>query len=145
MSERRVAVWIDHDHADIVESADGRKPVTHTIKSFVEPRHRSTGQAGVPPPSRLGGNTEDHDRNRRALQLERFFDRVINAIPSESAVLVMGPGMAKSEFLKRVRRNPDLASRIVRVSTAGKLSINQIAAQLRDFPSIVETATPPRQ
>jgi len=131
MNDRYAAIWIDHAQAQIVQMENGQRHSVRTIESFAEPRHRTTGQTGVPLPGHLGCNTESHDRNRRAGELNRFYDQVIEAIPEGAELVVMGPGFAKRDFLKRLRLDPELDSRILRVQTSSKLSVNQIVAELR--------------
>jgi len=131
MYERIVGIWIDHDQAQIVEVSESRQAPLKTIHSYAEPRHKSTGQQGVPLPGHLGCNMESRDRNRRSEEFRRFYDRVIEAIPAAGDLVIMGPGLAKREFVKRLRQNPALDARVLRVQTASKLSTKQIVAELR--------------
>jgi hypothetical protein len=97
-----VGVWIDHSLARIVLHNEGESPRYETILSHVEPRHRSIGHSSVRPPVHVGGSGEKHYLNRREVQLHRFYDRVIEELRGCRAAVVLGPGEAKGELLRRI-------------------------------------------
>ena len=133
-----VAVWIDHASARMVELTNGQQPKFTTIQSQVEPRHRSTGQWGVPPPGHIGGNTESHDQNRREEQFHRFYDLVLEKLSNCDGLLIMGPGEAKHELIGRMKRMPQLHARVLKTETASRMSNPQMAARLRLFAATPE-------
>lgn len=126
MNSHVFGIWIDHSHAQLVEMQDGQRVANMIVESFVEPRHRSTGQKEVPLPGRLGGNTESHDRNRRAEELCRYYDRVIERIPGDSSLVIMGPGEARNELAERMSRFQGLCERVVLSEATRLMSLAEI-------------------
>lgn len=130
MNNHMMGIWIDHNLAKLVEVKDGRQIASTTIESNAEPRHRSTGQTGVPLPGHIGGNTESHDRNRRTEELHRFFDHVMDRIPETAEVMIMGPGEARLELADRINRKSRLGARIISSESASRMTINEIFGRI---------------
>jgi hypothetical protein len=132
MSKPYLGIWIDHGNAKIIQVQEGHEPVSTTIESLVEPRHRTTGQTGVPLPGHLGCNTESHDRNRRDQELNRFYDRVIAEIPDHARLIVLGPGEAKRELMSRMERTHGSRVRVMQTeTTSSRLTDRQIVERVR--------------
>lgn len=140
MNNHMFGIWIDHSHAQMVEVRDGQRVANMIVESFVEPRHRSTGQKGVPLPGHLGGNTESRDRNRRTEELHRFYERVIERIPQDSNLVIMGPGEARLELAERMTRHQGLCERVVLLETAPLMNLAAIADRIQKL--CVAEATP---
>ena len=62
--------------------------------------------------------------------LERYYDAVIGYIRDADSILIFGPGEAKGEFVKRLKKK-NLRKRIVSIETTDNLSDPQIAAKVR--------------
>lgn len=128
---KHYGVWLDHARAHLVEIDAAGGVRGDTIESDVEAHHRSFGQGGVAPPGHVGGNPESHYEHRRAEELKRYYREVIRRIEDGALILVMGPGEAKYELERELRRRPEVLSRVVGFETAGRLSFEQIAARTR--------------
>lgn len=124
-------VWLDHARAHVVEIDALGGMHGETIESDVEGHHRSFGQSGVSPPGHVGGNPESHYEHRRAEELKRYYREVIRRIEDGTQILVMGPGEAKYELERELRRRPELLAHVVGFETADRLSFEQIAARTR--------------
>jgi hypothetical protein len=59
--------------------------------------------------------------------LNIYYDAVISCIRDAEAILVFGPGEAKGELKKRIKRNK-LSGRIVGIETVDRMTHRQIAA-----------------
>jgi hypothetical protein len=126
-------LWIDHTRAHFVE-LDERGAVAreHELISDVESRHRAMGTGGVgPAPAHTGGNPESHYQQRRAQELQRYYERVIAVLDDLDLALVIGPGEAKQELRRAMRRHPQVAAKCVGFEPADKLTAGQIAARAR--------------
>lgn len=128
--ERCAGVWIDHNKAFIVDSARGEANWV-TIKSEVESQHRTMGQKGVALPGHLGCNPESHYQNRREQQLQRHYDRVIDALGDAPAFLILGPGEAGLELWKRMQHRGCREDQLIALEHADKMAISQLGARVR--------------
>jgi len=59
-----------------------------------------------------------------------YYDAVIACIGDAESILIFGPGEAKGELTKRLKRS-DLGGRIAGVETVDKMTDRQIAAKVR--------------
>ncbi len=129
-SARCIGVWIDHRKALIVDARNGASSIV-TVESPVEPRHRMLGQKGIAPPAHIGGCAETHYQNRRGEQLRRHYDRVLRAIPAGAPLLILGPGQAKLDLVKRMRRRRATDRRLIELKPAGRMTPAQLTTHVR--------------
>jgi len=135
--DRKIGVWIDHKQAYVISNKDDNIEV---IESHIEPpAHYSGG-------TRLGGkfsqkaDLELRQNDRIKLQLNKYYRQVITALKDASSILIMGPGKAKIEFEKAVKKNKSLQKRLLKVETADKMTRNQMLAYVRKFYNSQATA-----
>jgi hypothetical protein len=64
--------------------------------------------------------------------LNIYYDAVIAAVRNAGSILLFGPGDAKDELKKRLKKN-NLAGRIVGMETVDKMTDRQIAAKVRKY------------
>jgi hypothetical protein len=128
----RVGLWIDHRKAIIVAVTDKGEEV-RLIISKVERQLRRSGD------SPLGGAYDEKqvpasDSRQRTFtaHLNIYYDAVIACIRDAESILVFGPGEAKGELKKRLKK-ADLSGRIVGMETVDKMTDHQIAAKVRQY------------
>ena len=128
--DRNVGLWIDHKQAYAIWYDDGTVEV---IPSQIDPpAHYSGG-------TRLGGklnpraDTELRHNDRVKLQLQKYYQQVISALKRADSIFIMGPGEAKIELEKVIKKNKDLQRRILKVETAAKMTKNQMVAYVKNF------------
>jgi hypothetical protein len=127
----KVGLWIDHRKALIVIVTE-KGQVIKLIISAIEKQVRRSLK------SRHNGTFESQkvpadDSRQRAMtgHLNIYYDAVIAAISGAESILIFGPGEAKGELQKRLKRI-NLGGRIVGVETADKMTDHQIAAKVHD-------------
>ncbi len=126
---RNVGLWIDHKQAYAIWSTDGRVEV---IPSRIEPPAHSGG-------TQLGGklnqkaDVELHHNERFRLQLQKYYQQVMSALKDADSIFIMGPGKAKIELEKEIKKNKSMQKRILKVQTADKMTRNQMVAYVRKF------------
>ena len=127
-----VGLWIDYRKAIVVAVTDKGEEITLII-SKVEKQLRRSGD------SPLKGSYESSqvpasDRRQRALTgyLNVYYDAVIASIRNAESILIFGPGDAKGELKKRLKRN-NLGGRIVCIETVDRMTDRQIAAKVRQY------------
>ena len=128
----KVGLWIDHRKALIVTVTD-KGQVISMIISAVEKQGRrwpSSRHTGPFEPQQVKAD----DSRQRALtgHLDVYYDAVIAGIRSSDAILLFGPGEAKGELKKRLKKN-GLDGRIVGVETVDKMTDRQIAAKVHAY------------
>ena len=137
-----VGLWIDHRKAVIVALAD-QGEVTIQVKSNVEKQLRPFG--GSRSKTQYGPQQSPPDDMREAVFMRHlgiYYDKVVSCIRDARAIQIFGPGEAKSELVKCLRRNK-LGGRIVGVATADKMTDRQISAQVvRRFRSAAPKTGP---
>jgi hypothetical protein len=126
-----VGLWIDHRKAIVVTVA-ARGDVTGLVISTVEKHLSRSGD------SPLKGRYESHnvpadDSRQRTFteHLNIYYDAIIACIGRAESVLIFGPGEAKGELKKRLKRK-NFGGRILRFETVSRMTNGQIAAKIRE-------------
>ncbi len=127
----KFGVWIDHHKAILVQINTEGEKITQINSDAEKPFSSSAGP---------GSNVNEHPQNYQSEnkqehkfmnQLNGFYDEVLKELSDADPLLIIGPGEAKGEFLKRLqfRRFP---AKTVEVVTADKMSDSQVAAKVRE-------------
>ena len=127
-----MGLWIDHKKAIIVAVTDKGEEIGLVI-SKAEKQLRRSGDSplkGSYDPRQVPAS----DSRQKTLtgHLNIFYDAVIASIRDAESILIFGPGEAKGELKKRLKKN-NLAGRIVGMETVDKMTDRQIAAKVRQF------------
>ncbi|MGE5301454.1 MAG: hypothetical protein ACM3MB_10940 [Acidobacteriota bacterium] len=128
----KVGLWIDHRKAIVVAVTD-KGEETALIISKVEKQLRRSGDSplkGSFEPSQVPAS----DSRQRALtgHLNIYYDAVIASIRDAESILIFGPGDAKDELKKRLKRN-NLSGRMAGIETVDRMTDRQIAARVRKY------------
>ena len=131
--EKYVGIWIDHEKAFIVrkyfDSAD-----TICVKSKVEGSFRlSGGTRSSTPYGPQDVASEKKVERRRLHHLRQYYQEIIKIIHSAESIFIFGPGEAKLELEKEMRKTKELVSRIAGVETTDKMTERQIVEKARKF------------
>jgi hypothetical protein len=125
-----VGLWIDHRKALIVAVTDKGEEI-RLIISKVERQLRRSGDS---PLAGAYDKAQAPARNSRqrtlTTHLNIYYDAVIAALRDAEAILIFGPGEAKGELKKRLKK-ANLSGRIVGMETVDKMTDHQIAAKVR--------------
>lgn len=120
--KKGVGLWIDHKKTILVMIAGETEAITE-IASNMEKHVRYAGAA-----QEVSG--EDQRDRQYSDHLSRYYDKVIALVRDAGPILILGPGEAKGEFVKRLQRE-NLDERIVGIETVDKMTDRQIAARVR--------------
>jgi stalled ribosome rescue protein Dom34 len=127
-----VGLWIDHRKAIIV-AATNKGEETKLIISKVEKQPgRFAGIRSTTPYESQQVRADDSRERKFTGHLNLYYDAVIACIRDAEAILIFGPGEAKGELQKRIKKN-NLGGRIVGIETIDKMSDRQIAAKVRQY------------
>jgi hypothetical protein len=131
--KKRVGVWIDHAEAVVVTLINGQEK-TERVRSHAEGHLRLSGGARARSP--YGPQdiaSERKMQERRMHQLQRFYRDVAGAIRDADRIFILGPGEAKLEFEKQLRKSKELSAKLGAVETADRMTEAQMAATVRAF------------
>ncbi len=129
---KRIGVWIDHAKAHLVVLENQAAPHVVTIESDVEPRHKATPGSGPAMPGQLHSAPVKRYEHRREQEKHRYYEQIIDALRFADRIVIMGPGLAKSELTKEMRKHHHLAERVLAVQPADKkLTAAQLVAKVR--------------
>jgi len=126
----KAGVWIDHRQAVVVLITEGGKEIKK-IKSGVGMPTRSAG--GLRPKNKFTPHdfvAEDRRERKATSHLMDFYDEVIARLRGAEAILILGPGEAKGEFIKRLKSKK--LGGVVEVETTDKMTDRQIAAKVSE-------------
>lgn len=127
-------VWIDNNHAIIVKQEEGSTEPYETVHiQYRSPDN--TGHDHAP----YGQNRlvpERSMQNRKRHHLNTYYNKVINSIKNEDEVIILGPGRARFELEKELKKNSRRSPRIVCNVPHDRMSIQQIAMRVQDLHSV---------
>jgi hypothetical protein len=122
-------VWIDHRQAIVVLVTDVGKKIKR-ISSGIERPVRSSGNSRSKHKYTKNDFVAEDSLERKLMtQLKTFYNEVIACIRDAESILIVGPGEAKGEFIKRLKSN-ELRGRVVELETTDKMTDRQLAAKV---------------
>jgi len=128
----KVGLWIDHRKARIVAVTD-KGEEARLIISKAEKQLRRSGDSPLKGPYETLQVPADDSRQKTFTgHLNIYYDAVIAAMRDAESILIFGPGEAKGELQKRLKRN-NLGGRIVGIETVDKMTDRQIASKVRSY------------
>ena len=128
--DRNVGLWIDHKQAYLIWYKEGRVEV---IPSNIEPPDHFSGGTQLGGKLNQKGDMELHHNDRYRLMLTKFYKQVVASLKDVNSIFIMGPGEAKVEFEKVLKRQKAMQKRLLKVETADKMTKNQMLAHVRKF------------
>ena len=141
-----VGIWIDHEKAFIVSIAGDHVSINH-IASNVDGHIRvSGGSRHSTPYGPQEGPSEGRREERRRQKLRQYYKKIIRILSDAEEFFIFGPGEAKRELIKEMKKSKDLSSRIVGTETTDKMTERQIKAKVVKFLITIKdkaTATAP--
>jgi hypothetical protein len=122
-------VWIDHRQAIVVLVTDVGKSIKR-IESGIERPVRPIGNSRSKHKYTKNDFVAEDSLERKLMtQFKTFYNEVIACIRDAESILIVGPGEAKGEFIKRLKSN-ELRGRIVELETTDKMTDRQLAARV---------------
>ena len=127
----KAGVWIDHEQAIVVlvtEAGNKIKKIAFDIGQPVRsarslrPKNKFTPNDYIAE-DRLGRKVENDRKD--------YFDEVIKSLQGVAAILILGPGEAKGEFVKRIN-SKKLFGGIVELETTDRMTDRQLAAKVAE-------------
>ena len=131
--KKNAGIWIDREKAFVVSIAQNKDTIIR-IESNVEGHVRLAGGSRASTPyGPQEGTSEGRREERRRQKLRQYYKKIIRTISDAQKIFIFGPGEAKIELEKEIGESGQLASRVVGVLRADKMTERQIAARIREF------------
>ncbi len=128
--EIKAGVWIDHKKAVVVLITDQGEETRRISSQADQTRTPARGSRSKKKYGPHDFVAEDRQERKFMEQLNQFYDQVVASLRGAEAILVFGPGEAKGEFKKRLRRQK-ARGRLAELEAADKMTDRQIAANVR--------------
>jgi hypothetical protein len=129
--KKTAGLWIDHRKAVVVVVTDKGDEIKLIISNVEKQPGRFSGVRTTAPYEKQILADDSLERTFRG-HLNVYYDAVISSIHDAEAIMIFGPGEAKGELKKRIKRNK-LSGRIVGIETVDKMTHRQIAARVRQY------------
>lgn len=116
MTYAHAIVWLDHQHATVIDFTVDDRHIAHI--EAVEPRrvHRRSGPAG-------GGKAPDD---------VAFFETVVASVADAREVVICGPGTGKVAFMHHLeRKHAPVAAKVLGVETLDHPTDGELLAYAR--------------
>ncbi len=127
-----VGLWIDHRKAIIVAVTNKGEETKLIISKVEKQPGRFAGIRSTTPYESQQVRADDSRERKFTGHLNIYYDAVIACIRDAESILIFGPGEAKGELQKRIKK-ANLGGRIVGIETIDKMSDRQIAAKVRQY------------
>ena len=131
--KKNVGIWIDHEKALIVFLSNDKETKT-TIASDVEGHIRlSGGSRSRTPFGPQEVASEKKMEERRKHQLKTYYREIIQFIGEAGKIFIFGPGEAKIELEKELKKNRELSAKVVGIEPADRMTEPQITEKVKKF------------
>jgi len=130
---KKVGIWIDHEKAFIV-SITGDEETKTIIESDAEAHIRLSGGSRSRTtygPQEVASETKMEERRKH--QYRRYYQEIIQAVRDARMIFIFGPGEAKIELEKQIKKNKELSTKLTGVEPANKMTEAQIVAKVKEF------------
>ena len=130
--KRTVGLWIDHRKALVVAITDKGEEMKLIISRVEKQPGRFGGiRSSTSYESQLVP-ADDSQQRKLTVHLNIYYDAVIACIRDAESILIFGPGEAKGELQKRIKR-AKLRGHIVGFETSDKMTDRQISAKVLQY------------
>jgi len=130
--KRTVGLWIDNRKARIVAITDKGEEIKLIISSVEKQPGRFVGTRSTTSYESQLVPGDDSRQRRLTGHLNIYYDAVIACLRDAESIMIFGPGEAKGELQKRIKR-AKLRGRIVSFETSDKMTDRQISAKVRQY------------
>lgn len=131
--KKNIGLWIDHETAVIVFISNGDQTVKK-IESEVESHIKSLGGSRTASPYGPQDVAAEKKLERKRKQhLHHFYQNIIGVIKDVDHLFIFGPGVAKVELEKEIKKSKQLSVKISGIEPADKMTERQIIAKIKKY------------
>ena len=130
---KNIGLWINHEIACIVFISNGDQKIKK-IESEVEGHIKTLGGSRTASPyGPQDVATERKFERKRKQHLHQYYQKIISAVKYADCIFIFGPGAAKSELEKEMKKSKEIAVKITGVEPADKMTEGQMVAKVKKF------------
>jgi hypothetical protein len=129
---KQVGLWIDHRKALIVAVTEKGEEIRMIISKVEKQPGRYDGIRSMTSYESQLVSSDDSRQRKLTGHLNIYYDAVIACVRDAESILIFGPGEAKGELKKLLKRDK-LGGRIVGIETVDKMTNRQISAKVRQY------------
>ena len=132
--KKNIGIWIDTKQAVIVKLSENLDHSLKKIESNIETRERVDGETSKY--GRFGNQYLTYEKNRKNRKNEQtnvYMKSLIKEVHDCEKVVLFGPSNMKKIFEKEIKKNIQIADKLVGVSNAESLTDNQMVAWVKDY------------
>jgi len=130
-------LWIDHRKANVVILSDKGENTCQILSNVDKQLRRTNGQPSTDAFEPLLVKADDRQLRKNTQHLKEFYEKVLSCIGSAESVMIFGPGEAKKEFRKLMKKQ-DRHNREVVMKSMDKMTDNQISAEILNYRSNIK-------
>ena len=132
--DKNIGIWLDHEKATIVTIVNGMTTISHLHSEAENNNHSLHGASASATHFAHQEITRERkiERHHKEL-LHHYYQRIIHNIRDAEKLFIFGPGEAKIELEKEIKKTNGLASKIIAVKSADKMTDHQIMELVRNF------------
>lgn len=133
-NNKKLGLWMDHSHAYLIACQDKKVSLLESVESPVEGMVRYPGETDSK--FRVGAthaasNQEIKSNNIHQEQIRRYFSALEDKLLGFEEILLLGPGVLKNQFLKKISANKAFSKVKVHTLDADKMTSNQLLALVK--------------
>ncbi len=131
--DKNIGIWLNHKTAAIVSIINGLTVINHLNAETENNNHFLLGTSTSA--THFGHQEISLERKierRHKEHLHHYYQNIIHQIRDGKMIFIFGPGEAKIELEKEINKTNDLASKIIAVEPADKMTDRQIATKVRN-------------
>ena len=131
--KKRIGLWIDHEKAFIVTVIDGNlttKCVNSEVPGHIRP---SGGSRSAAPYGSQDIFAERRIEERYRNRVHKYYKKVIYEIEDADKIFIFGPGEARIELKKEMKRSKEKFAKIEGIERADKMTEAQIISKVKTF------------
>ncbi|MFX0141604.1 MAG: hypothetical protein ACFFDN_48650 [Candidatus Hodarchaeota archaeon] len=130
--DKNIGIWLDHEKAAIVTIVNGLTTISHLHAEAENNNHSLHGASSATHFGHQEVTLERKIERRHKEHLHHYYQNIIHEIRDSKKIFIFGPGEAKIELEKEIKKTNDLASKIIAVESADKMTDHQIAEKVRN-------------
>lgn len=130
---KNVGLWVDHEKAFIVSIINGNAQMSK-MESDVESHIKTLGGSRSKTPyAPQDVSTERKLEGRRKKHLQSYYKQLISSFKDADQVYIFGPGEARSELEKEMKKSKNISQKITANECCDNLTERQIIAKVKKF------------